>query len=246
MTSVQSFEVNNDPIPNFAYSVNFTYEDYELKVIKDEAGVWDRKSVLKNLVSQYLENMKISLSSFVDDHGLSNEFCIHVSDTMGQSGSDTWKKLRKNRITASICLQFSKNPKNYVKDYWFLPPDLSEVSAIKYGSKNEKNALEAFRNMYGGEVKECGLFISKKYPQLGASPDGIFEDFLLEVKCPSVLKNTTPTNIASLTPEQRRNFFLISSENSQDQVELKKNHVYYSQIQFQMYITGYRKSKLIV
>ena len=63
---------------------------------------------------------------------------------------------------------------------------------------------------------------------------------------PLVLKDTTPTNISNLTPEQRKDFFLISSETSQDQVELKKTHKYYSQIQFQMYITGYKKSKFIV
>ena len=256
VTNVQSFELHGDPIPNFAYSVNFKYEDYELKVIRDEAGVWDRKSVLKNLVSQYIDNLKISLSSLVDDHGLSNEFCVHVSATITQSKSETWKKLRRPRVTASFCLEFSKKPKNginyciknCIRNFWFQPPDLSEIAAIKYGTKNEKNALEAFSRMYG-EVKPCGLFISRKYPQLGASPDGIFEDFLLEVKCPLVLKDTTPTNISSLTPEQRKDFFLISSESSQDgqdQVELKKNHRYYSQVQFQMYITGFRKSKFIV
>ena len=89
-------------------------------------------------------------------------------------------------------------------------------------------------------------YFSFRYPFIGASPDGIFEDFLLEVKCPLVLKDTTPTNISNLTPEQRKDFFLISSETSQDQVELKKTHKYYSQIQFQMYITGYKKSKFIV
>ena len=253
VTNVQSFELHGDPIPNFAYSVNFKYEDYELKVIRDESGVWDRKSVLENLVSQYIDNMKMSISSLVDIHGLSNELCVHVSDTIIQSRSETWKKLRRPRVTASFCLEFSKKPKNginycikqCIENYWYQPPDLSNVTAIAYGSKNESKALEAFSKMYG-EVKPCGLFISRKYPQLGASPDGIFEDFLLEVKCPLVLKDTTPTNISSLTPEQRKDFFLISSETSQDQVELKKNHRYYSQVQFQMYITGFRKSKFIV
>ena len=82
---IQKFEQNGDPIPNFAHSVNLKYEDYELEVITDNAGVWDRKSALRSLVTQYIENLQSSLSSLVDDHGLSNEVCIHVSSTMTQS-----------------------------------------------------------------------------------------------------------------------------------------------------------------
>ena len=137
---IQKFEQNGDPIPCFAHSVNLKYEDYELKVITDNAGVWDRKSALRSLVTQYIENLQSSLSSLVDDHGLSNEVCIHVSSTLAQSKSDTWKPLRSNRVTASFCLQFSKNPKNCIKNYWYPPPEdyLSNVPAIKYGKDNEK------------------------------------------------------------------------------------------------------------
>ena len=99
-----------------------------------------------------------------------------------------------------------------------------------------------FSNSYGS-VKKCGLFISRKFPQFGASPDGIFQDYLVEVKCPYALKDTTPTNISNLTPAQRKTFFLISSENG---VELDTKHKYYSQCQWQMFVTGFRKTKFVI
>ena len=151
-------------------------------------------------------------------------------------------RLRRYRITASICDDFAKNPHFFIKNFWYEPPDLSNVTPIKWGNDNEKNAIEMFSNSYGS-VKKCGLFISRKFPQFGASPDGIFQDYLVEVKCPYALKDTTPTNISNLTPAQRKTFFLISSENG---VELDTKHKYYSQCQWQMFVTGFRKTKFVI
>lgn len=38
-------------------------------------------------------------------------------------------------------------------------------------------------------IKESGLILNKDYPLFGASPDGISEEFVVEIKCPFSKKN---------------------------------------------------------
>ena len=234
--SVQMFEANNEPISNFEYSVKIVYFDYQVSE--------ERKSVLRLLVPQYLDSLKKQLETMEDTHDLSNNYCVHISSTIEQSKSKEWKPLKRNRISASFVQEFSKNPKRFIENYWYGPPDLSKVTAIDWGSKHEKTALEELGQRLGSDVKKCGLFINKEFPQFACSPDGVFQDYLIEIKCPHSLKDTTATNISSLTPSQRKTFFLI--ESGDNSVELDKRHYYYSQIQWQLFVTGYRKAKFVV
>ena len=142
--SVQMFEANNEPICNFEYSVKIVYQDYQVKE--------ERKSVLRLLVPQYLDSLKKHLETMVDTHNFSNQYCVHVSSTMSQSKSEEWKELRRNKITASICQVFSKNPKKFIKDFWFKPPDLSNVESVAWGSKHEETAFEALVQRLGPDV----------------------------------------------------------------------------------------------
>ena len=64
-----------------------------------------------------------------------------------------------------------------------------------------------------------------------ASPDGIFRDCLLEIKCPFILQNTVPEDLDALTVDLRRNFCLEKNENGR--ICLKKQHKYYAQCQLQ-------------
>lgn len=38
-------------------------------------------------------------------------------------------------------------------------------------------------------MQKCGLFIDQKYFFLGASPDGLFEEGIVEMKCPYSARN---------------------------------------------------------
>ena len=97
---------------------------------------------------------------------------------------------------------------------------------------------------YGHDkVKKCGLFVSRKYPFLGASPDAIYEDFLIEIKCPFNLRDTSPTDLSKLTKDQLRATFL---EKDGQSVRIKRSHKYFLQAQFQMFVTGFQKLKFCV
>ena len=150
------------------------------------------------------------------------------------------------RITASICLDFAKNPAAFIKKYWEYngkKKETPKVAAIEWGKDHEDTALQACATMFGEDVKKCGAFVSKKFPNFAASPDGIYNEYLIEIKCPFLLKDTTPTDLSKLSVTQKRSFFLVETPYG---VKLDKKHKYYYQCQWQMFVTGFKKVKFAV
>ena len=96
VSSIQMMnETYNEKIPNYAASIKIAYEDYQ--VSDDEVSEkipYDRKrnKVLKDKVSEFHRNLKNSLKSIVDSHGLSTEEAMHVSVTFEQAKSDEWHR----------------------------------------------------------------------------------------------------------------------------------------------------------
>ena len=85
VTSIQMMnETFNDKTPNYAASVKIIYEDYQVSE--------ERKSFLKDKVSEFHSSLKNSLKSIIDSHGLSTEEAMHVSVTFEQSKSDEWHR----------------------------------------------------------------------------------------------------------------------------------------------------------
>ena len=85
VTSIQMMnETFNDKTPNYAASVKIIYEDYQVSE--------ERKSFLKDKVSEFHSSLKNSLKSIIDSHGLSTEEAMHVSVTFEQAKSDEWHR----------------------------------------------------------------------------------------------------------------------------------------------------------
>ena len=106
---------------------------------------------------------------------------------------------------------------------------MSGIAAIDHGVKHEDDAIAAFEaDPDYGKVVRHGLFVNKAKPMFGATPDGIFEDCLLEIKCPYVMRNTTPDDIKSLeTPAQRYSYPCYINANKN--LQLKRGHKYFAQ-----------------
>ena len=88
-----------------------------------------------------------------------------------------------------------------------IPTEFFENSAMRWGTTNEPFARSAYEAEKGVMVQEVGFI---KHPTLewaGASPDGLVDEGLLEIKCP-----TTTTHIKHLlggvVPEQYKNQML--------------------------------------
>jgi len=69
----------------------------------------------------------------------------------------------------------------------------------RYGIENESIARNAVQENLGITIKSAGLFIHKTLHYLAASPDGLInEDSILEIKCPSSIKEYTPQEAVAL------------------------------------------------
>ena len=163
--------------------------------------------------------------------------------TVGQSSNPFWFKIRKGRITASNFYRVYTKMESIKKDdsiscdsllnSLINPTPLGHLHHIQQGSNLEQYALEKLQAVLADQghknviIKPCGLFLDKKYPFLGASPDGIIScdccnERLIEVKCPT-------TELASLP-------YLDNAK------KLKAKSAYYGQVQGQLMITGIKES----
>lgn len=96
--------------------------------------------------------------------------------------------------------------------------------AMQRGTNLEDQVFNILKNemkLQGHALKQCGLFVDETLPHFGASPDGISDDFVVEIKCPA-----TPKTYAEY----------ISVETLQKR--------YFAQIQLQMHITKRKKALL--
>lgn len=166
--------------------------------------------------------------------------------TKKQHQSSSWYHFRTGRITASN--MHSVYVSNLEK------PALSTVKAVCYpnnspanrcaattwGRQNEENAKAQYRmqsksHHCGTEMSECGFIINPKFPQVGASPDGIVQCICcgrgcIEIKCPYKYRNHTVEEACS---SGDTNFCL---EVVDGELQLKKTSPYYKQVQTQIFV----------
>lgn len=186
------------------------------------------------------EKMKVIIESLKDEAQTADEI---ERQTVGQHNNQAWKEKRLNRITASTFGQVVKRLDhtpchNLVKSILY-SRDLSSESII-FGRLNEKKAVDMYEAATKLNVDNCGLFVSIDYPFLGASPYGLVgQEGLIEVKClPSVEEE-----LESAVKKKKTLCLEMSPEN---QLQLKRKHNYFYQIQEQLSITNRKWCDLVV
>ncbi len=113
-----------------------------------------------------------------------------------EQGSPKWHKLRQGKVTASnagLLLTFGKNralePSTFTGNFY-----------TERGKVLEKYAIDQYSKHQMVDVQLVGFVTNDKYPECGASPDGI-TDRLIEVKCfgeskhLSITKRTIPFEV---------------------------------------------------
>lgn len=103
---------------------------------------------------------------------------------------------------------------------------LNNVTAIEYGKRNEKTAINQLEQQEGIIVQKCGLFIDQKYFFLGASPDGLYEEGIVEIKCPYSARNM---DAEQAIRQKKIKFWKIDGS-------VNTNHDWYFQIQGQRHV----------
>jgi len=113
--------------------------------------------------------------------------------------SDEWFAVRLGKLTGSCFSDLMKKGRG--KSEWgetaiarirqtaaeVLTGDQEESftsKAMEWGTAYESAAMVHYMQMTGGDVRECGFFENSDIPFCGSSPDGVGDDFTLELKCP--------------------------------------------------------------
>ena len=103
--------------------------------------------------------------------------------------TDRWLEIRKNMVTAtnaSSILDCNIYKSSYDLMIEKLTPDTQRMTnyAMEWGNMFEPIAIKLYEFMESEKNSDIGLVTHKKYPWLGASPDGVLTAKLLEIKCP--------------------------------------------------------------
>ena len=160
--------------------------------------------------------------------------------TTGQRDNPSWQMIRKSRLTASNfgSILSAKRVTPSLIERLLGEYDLTRVKAIQWGITNEPEALKAFSQITGLQVVETGVWLHE-CGLLGASPDGLVGDnSVLEAKCPYTQRNLTIEEAIATN-----NFYL---EKKDGKIVLKKDHVYWHQVQGQMHLAKKVKGYFVV
>lgn len=119
-----------------------------------------------------------------------------------EQGSEEWLKIRHNLITAtnvaSILGLDSINKDIELMKSKLLPfeerIDKKNIYMI-WGNRFEECARKKFESIIKKEIFVPGIYIHNKYKWLAATPDGLYDNSLLEIKCPiNSIKTKCPPN----------------------------------------------------
>ncbi|CAG9765762.1 unnamed protein product [Ceutorhynchus assimilis] len=146
-----------------------------------------------------LHKMKMYLLSTnnINDGNLFLNFCQQQMDedllnqieikTRNQSKCSLWSEMRYARITASKaydaahCATFDRTLVENI-----LGAKVFQTEAMKRGLNLEEAVLKVLARDTSQTFRRSGLFLSKECPVIGANPDAINEQFVVEIKSPQV------------------------------------------------------------
>lgn len=121
------------------------------------------------------------------DRSLCKEACEATKD---QCNSKLWHELRYGRLTASRIYEAArcKTAEGSLVESLTGRLQIRETEAMKRGKNLEKKVLEALEEKVNIKFTSTGLLLSPDNPIIGASPDAISDEMVVEIKCPSTLK----------------------------------------------------------
>lgn len=146
-----------------------------------------------------------------------------------------WLELRRCILTASNFAKICKRRPNsnsapLVKSILY-GYSLDHVASIKYGKENEGKAIEQLAIQEDITIQKCGIFIDETNCFLGASPDGLYEEGIIEIKCPISIRGIDPD---AAMRQKKLKCFLFDGDN----VIINVNHDWYYQVQGQLNIAN--------
>ena len=208
------------------------------------------------------ESLTMKYQKLLDNISITEQQVKLVAEkTLLQSNSLLWKSYRVGKISSSnahaVIAKFDKHlsVKNEKAAFNLCAQILgykknAYSKAIQWGNMFEPYARKRYikemqKSHKSFKCVETGLLISTEHPYLAASPDGITTctccgTGLVEIKCPWTSRQK---KVSEYVKTNQSFLELITGTNT---YTLKNNHPYRTQIQHQLYITGYLYADLYV
>lgn len=111
--------------------------------------------------------------------------------TLNQAESKIWYELRYGRVTASKAHETAhcQTSDGSLVDAIMGAAKFKENFAMARGKALEEKVRARVGVIKKLNIKKCGLILNKNIPIMGASPDGIAGEYVIEIKCPEKQKN---------------------------------------------------------
>lgn len=119
---------------------------------------------------------------------ITEAICFEAAEkTTQQSDCKLWHELRYGRITASRAYESAhcQTLNGSLVESILGASSLKDTKAMKRGKMLENEVRKLVAKKTAKNIKLCGFLTTKEHPIMGASPDGICDEFILEIKCPS-------------------------------------------------------------
>lgn len=145
---------------------------------------------LHQLLFEFVKERQREADDFVEfaQRRVSKELCDGSECmTRHQSESALWFELRYCRVTASKLHQAAQcqtSNASFVNSIIGVAKKFDNPYMARGRSLESKVLVEAETKLRK-EISKIGLLLIPAFPMLGASPDGIGDDFVLEIKCPA-------------------------------------------------------------
>lgn len=120
--------------------------------------------------------------------------------TINQVNLPLWYELRYDRITASRAHEVSKckTPDGALVEIIMGAAKFKDTPAMAShrGRSLEDDVRCEIQKIKNLNIRKCGLILNRNVPVMGASPDGITDEYVIDIKC--LQKEKSLSNYVSL------------------------------------------------
>lgn len=217
---------------------------------KDETRMLTENGSIFHLLLDFKQTNENGPEKFIDfcTKKLSSETCEFIfKKSQEQANSSLWHEMRYGRITASNIYEASRcqTDDGSLCNIILGASSPFETAATARGKKLEKKVLSVIQKVKKIKIHSAGIQLSPTNPIFGASPDGISDNFCIEIKCPSkeaTVKNYIKNNEISKKYKaqimlqmhmcnKKKGLFCIASPNFEENdsveiLEIEYNEIY--------------------
>lgn len=184
----------NSSVSNGSFLNAVVVAGKELKIENQLCRYFTESSCIKKLSLHYLAikfaergGDSDSFLKFAQENMPFESIKLAERQTLKQNDDPAWHELRYMRITASKLYEATrcKTPDGTFVERVIGAVKTKQTKTMKRGCTLETDVIATLQTQLGIKIQTSGLLLSASHPVMGASPDGIGKDFVVEVKCPA-------------------------------------------------------------